>query len=58
MLGTSEDIRSPVEGMVTVVDCAAGFRRFMNGAEILPFAGAHFGTRLSRAWGVVVHERD
>lgn len=30
----------------------------MNRAEILPLAGAHFGARLSGAWGVVVHERN
>lgn len=30
----------------------------MDGTEILPFAGSHFRTGLTRAWRVVVHEKD
>lgn len=31
-----EDVGCPVEGVVDVVDCTAGFGRFVHGAEILP----------------------
>ena len=39
--------------MAAVVDGGAGFGRVVHGAEVLPFARAHFGAGLGGAgWGV------
>lgn len=44
--------------MTTVIDGAAGFRRVMNGAEVLPFAGAHLGTGRGRTGWVIVEKGE
>lgn len=53
VLGGRQDVGRPVERVAAVIDGAAGFGRVMDGAEILPFGGLHFGTCLCRAgWGL------
>ena len=49
VFGRCQNIRSPIQRVTAVIDSAAGFRGIMDGAEILPFRGLHFRTRLSRA---------
>lgn len=44
--------------MAAVINCSAGFRRVVDGAEVLPFAGAHFGARGRGAGRVVGEEGD
>lgn len=42
--------------MTAVVDGGAAFGRVVDGAQVLPFRGAHFGTGLRRAGGCVGEE--
>ena len=44
--------------MAAVIDCSAGFWGVVHGAEVLPFACAHFGARLSGAGRVIGEEGD
>ena len=42
--------------MTAVIYGAAGLRRVVDCAEILPLGGTHFRTALCRAWGLVGKE--
>lgn len=56
MFGRGKDVRSPIERVTAVIDSAAGLRGIVDGAEVLPFRGLHFGTRLDGAGWVLGEE--
>ena len=53
-----EDVGGPVEGVAAVVDCAAGFRGIVHGAEVLPFRRSHLGAVEGGAGRRVGEEAD
>lgn len=53
-----DDVGSPVEGVTAVVDSTAAFRLLMDGAEELPFGGAHLGTCARTTWWSIKKEAN
>lgn len=53
VFGRGKDVRGPVKRVTAVIDSAAGLWGIVDGAEVLPFGGLHFGTRLDGAGRVL-----
>ena len=58
MFLASQGAGGPIERVAAIIDGAAGFGGLVDGAEVLPFGGAHFGTGSSGARGVIREEMD